>query len=198
MENRPVPQLPALGARLRRLRRQCDLTMRRVADRTGISQPTLSRLESDHRQPTLAQLLALADVYGSSIGTLLGEDPKSAATIDPSKAVEREGNGLRLRIIDRQDDNAPLSALHVTVPAGREDTQHYQHPGDEWLYVLSGCLRLTLGDVSEVLAPGMVAHFDAETPHRLDAADERDVELLLVAARRAADRVVTSYLHEAA
>lgn len=121
MEDRPVPQLRGLGARLRRLRRDRDLTMRRVVARTGISQPTLSRLESDHRQPTLAQLLALADVYGSSIGTLLGEDPKSAATIiDPSEALEREGNGLRLRIIDRQDDDAPLSALHVTVPVGRE------------------------------------------------------------------------------
>jgi quercetin dioxygenase-like cupin family protein len=54
------------------------------------------------------------------------------------------------------------------------------HPGEEWLYVLKGRLRLRLGDTAHVLAPGDSAHFDSLTPHRLAAADEAGVEVLFV------------------
>ncbi|MBG0823267.1 helix-turn-helix domain-containing protein [Planomonospora sp. ID91781] len=189
--------LQALGARLRRVRRAGDLTMEQVAERTGISQPTLSRLESESRQPSLAQLLTLADVYGVTVGELLGEAPgRATAVIDPAECVERVGNGLRFRVVDRGDPGAGLSAIQVTVPARRGGSQMQQHPGDEWLYVLHGRLRLTLAGSTQVLRPGMVAHFDATTPHRLDAADRRDVELLLVAARPAT-QVLTPCLREA-
>jgi len=191
--------IDALGDRLRRIRRARDLTMEQVAERTGISQPTLSRLEAGRRQPSLAQLLTLADLYGASVGELLGESAAAAggAVIDPADSAEREGNGLRFRVVDRGDPGSALSAIQVTVPADRGGSRLYRHPGDEWLYVLKGRLRLTLGDAAHVLTPGMVAHFDATTPHRLDAEGRRDVELLLVAARPAA-QVLASYLHEAA
>jgi quercetin dioxygenase-like cupin family protein len=172
--------------------------MEQVAERTGMSQPTLSRLEADQRQPSLAQLLTLADLYGVSVSELLGETSgRAAAVIDPAQSTEREGNGLRFRVVDRGEPGAALSAIQVTVPADRGGSQPYQHPGDEWLYVLKGRLRLTLADTAHVLAPGMVAHFDATTPHRLDAEGRRDVELLLVAARPSA-QVLASYLREAA
>jgi len=190
--------LAALGDRLRRIRRARELTLEQVAERTGISQPTLSRLESGRRQPSLAQLLTLADQYGASVGDLLGEGgERGAAVIDPARSAEREGNGLRFRVVDRGDAGSALTAIQVTVPADRGGSRLYQHPGDEWLYVLEGRLRLTLADTAHLLTPGMVAHFDATTPHRLDAEGRRDVVLLLVAARPAA-QVLASYLREAA
>lgn len=185
-----------LGDRLRRARRARDLTMEQVAGRTGISQPTLSRLEAGKRDPSLAQLLTLAELYAVAVGELLGQGA-TGAVIDPDDAPERAGNGLRFRVVDRQDAGAALSALRVTVPAGRSEGQRYEHAGDEWLYVLSGRLRLTLGDATHVLQPGMVAHFDASVPHRLAAEGKRDVELLLVAARPAV-QPLASYLREAA
>jgi transcriptional regulator with XRE-family HTH domain len=178
--------LAALGTRLRAARRSRGLTMEQVATATGISQPSLSRLEAHRRHPSLAQLLKLAGLYGMPVGDLLGE-PTGAdrqATIDPESEPEREGNGLRYRVVDRPEAGGRLSAIAVTVPSNRpHEVERYRHPGEEWLYVRSGRLRLTLGERVELLEPGMVAHFDATVPHRLDADDERDVELLLVAAR---------------
>ena len=46
-------------------------------------------------------------------------------------------------------------------------------PGEEWLYVLDGRLRLALGDTVHELSPGDSAHFDSLTPHRIAAADPR-------------------------
>jgi quercetin dioxygenase-like cupin family protein len=76
--------------------------------------------------------------------------------------------------------------MRVVVPAGRLRGQRYEHAGEEWLYVLSGRLRLTLGDTEAELGPGDTAQFDARVPHRLAAGGDEDVELLLVAAPVAA------------
>ena len=53
----------------------------------------------------------------------------------------------------------------------------YQHDGEEWLYVLSGTLRLALADETHLLHPGDAAHFDARVPHRLAADGGHDAEL---------------------
>lgn len=116
----PLDTLDALGPRLRRARRARDLTMEQVAERSAISQSSLSRLEAGLRQPSLAQLLTLARIYDVAVGELLEEaGARPAAVIDPATAPEQEANGLRFRVVDRQDPGAALSALRVTVPAER-------------------------------------------------------------------------------
>ena len=71
-------------------------------------------------------------------------------------------------------------ALRVHVPYGSQGDIVRVHPGEEWLYVLKGRLRLRLGDATHRLAPGDSAHFDSLTPHRIAAEDHDGVELLFV------------------
>jgi quercetin dioxygenase-like cupin family protein len=59
---------------------------------------------------------------------------------------------------------------------GEPDLQ--THEGYEWLYVLSGALRLVLGEHDLVLRSGEAAEFDTRVPHWFDGADARSVELL--------------------
>ena len=56
--------LESVGPRLRALRRERDITLGGLAEATGISVSTLSRLESGQRRPTLELLLPLARAYG--------------------------------------------------------------------------------------------------------------------------------------
>ena len=67
--------LDAVGPRLRALRRQRETTLAAVAEATGISVSTLSRLESGQRRPTLELLLPLARAYGVQLDDLVGAPP---------------------------------------------------------------------------------------------------------------------------
>ena len=67
--------LSAVGPRLRALRRQRDITLAALAEATGISVSTLSRLESGQRRPTLELLLPLARAYGVPLDDLVGAPP---------------------------------------------------------------------------------------------------------------------------
>ncbi|MFF7880770.1 helix-turn-helix domain-containing protein [Streptomyces sp. NPDC007896] len=171
--------LPAVAPHLRALRRRASLTLEAAAGAAGLSAAHLSRLETGQRQPSLPMLLALARIYGTTVSELLGETVAErdaivrAADMEPTKAggwtywqAGAPGRGMQ--------------ALRVHVPYGSQGDIVRVHPGEEWLYVLQGRLRLRLGDTAQVLAPGDSAHFDSLTPHRIAAADQSGAELLFV------------------
>ncbi|GGN23476.1 helix-turn-helix domain-containing protein [Streptomyces fuscichromogenes] len=175
----PAGELPAVAPQLRSLRRRAGLTLEAAARDAGLSPAHLSRLETGQRQPSLPMLLALARVYGTTVSDLLGE------TVADRDAIVRAG--------DMEPTHAGgwtywqagasgrgMQALRVRVPYGSQGDIVRVHPGEEWLYVLRGRLRLRLGDTTHVLAPGDSAHFDSLTPHRLAAGDQDGVELLFV------------------
>jgi len=177
--------LVSIGERLRSARERAGLTLDQTAELSGLSKAHLSRLETAERQPSIAALLALADALGTPVSGLLGEELTGApfaisTTIDP----RRQARGLSIASCSGYPGSTALEALRITVDPDRPETAPARHPGEEWLYVLQGILRLEYdGDVHH-LGPGVTAHFDADRPHRLGA-EGGPAEVLLVAARDA-------------
>ncbi|MFF0384478.1 helix-turn-helix domain-containing protein [Streptomyces sp. NPDC004286] len=175
----PGDDLPAVAPQLRALRRRAGLTLEAAAGAAGLSPAHLSRLETGHRQPSLPMLLALARIYGTTVSDLLGETAADrdaivrAADMEPTRAAG-------WTYFQAGAPGRGMQALRVRVPYRPQGDIVRVHPGEEWLYVLTGRLRLRLGDRSHLLAPGDSAHFDSLTPHRLNADDHDGVELLFV------------------
>ncbi|MEV7284688.1 XRE family transcriptional regulator [Streptomyces sp. NPDC093252] len=171
--------LPAVAPQLRALRRRASLTLEAAARAAGLSPAHLSRLETGGRQPSLPMLLALARVYGTTVSEVLGETvPDRDAVIRGDHMDPTEAGGWTY-----WQTGAPgraMQALRVKVPHGSQGDIVRVHPGEEWLYVLKGRLRLRLGDAGHQLGPGDSAHFDSLTPHRIAARDPEGVELLFV------------------
>ncbi|MFF9589868.1 helix-turn-helix domain-containing protein [Streptomyces sp. NPDC014646] len=172
-------ELPEVAPRLRDLRRGRGLTLEAAAQRAGLSPAHLSRLETGRRQPSLPMLLGLARIYGTTVSELLGEKPPEREAIIRGGAFEgAEADGWQYRRTG--SPGRAMQALRVRVPHGAQGDLVRVHPGEEWLYVLTGHLRVTLGDTVHDLAPGDSAHYDSLTPHRLTALDRDGAELLFV------------------
>ncbi|WP_448317033.1 helix-turn-helix domain-containing protein [Streptomyces sp. CO7] len=173
--------LPSVAPTLRALRHRTGLTLEAAARAADLSPAHLSRLETGHRQPSLPVLLGLARVYGTTVSELLGETtPDREAVVRASAAAETRAGGWSY-----WPAGAPgraMQALRVRIPhsGGPQDQVVRVHPGEEWLHVLRGGLRLHLGDTSHLLGPGDSAHFDSLTPHRLAAEGPDGAELLFV------------------
>ncbi|MCX5174902.1 helix-turn-helix domain-containing protein [Streptomyces virginiae] len=173
-------ELPAVAPQLRELRRRAGLTLEAAAARARLSPAHLSRLETGRRQPSLPLLLGLARTYGTTVSELLGETP---AVADP--IVRAGGPGAReadgWTYWQAGGSGRGMQALRVHVPHGRSPGELVRvHPGEEWLYVLEGRLRLHLGEAEHLLEPGDSAHFDSLTPHRIGAASAGGADLLFV------------------
>ncbi len=176
--------LTKLGTRLRELRKERGWRLEDLAERTNLSRPYLSRLESGERQPSLGALFSVAQVYGVTLSSLFEPEPeaKHGVIVRAADSPVQRGNGLFYANLSKGSWTFNLQPLRVVVPAEREERELYQHEGEQWLYVLSGRLGLKIGEEGEVvLEPGDTAHFDAETPHRFTALDGRDAEVILVA-----------------
>jgi transcriptional regulator with XRE-family HTH domain len=171
-----IDQLLAnVGPRLRALRQQRDMTLGDLSATTNISVSTLSRLESGQRRPNLELLLPLARAYGVPLDDLIG----SPSVDDPRvQALPFESHGITFVPLTRRPGG--LQAYKVIIPASRatQDPEPRVHEGYEWLYVLSGRLRLVLGEHELVLRAGEAAEFDTRVPHWFDRAGTGAVELL--------------------
>ncbi|MCC8249280.1 helix-turn-helix domain-containing protein [Saccharothrix luteola] len=169
--------LTAVGPRLRALRRARGVTLAELSEATGVSESTLSRLESGRRRPNLELLLPLARAHGVPLDELVGAPP----TGDPRvhiRSVRR--HGMTFMALSRRPGGA--QAFKVIIPGSLHDAvpTPQTHEGHEWLYVLNGRLRLVLGEQDIVLTPGEAAEFDTRVPHWLGAADAASVELLIL------------------
>ncbi|HEX6021452.1 MAG TPA: helix-turn-helix domain-containing protein [Solirubrobacter sp.] len=163
--------------RLRELRTEQGLTLAQVAERASIDLSTLSRLEAGKRRLALDHLPRLAAALGVSADDLLGAGPPQ----DPRVREEPlRRDGITLWPLTRRSP-AGLHVYRAVISAKRKQppTDLRVHAGHDWLFVLSGRLRLLLGDREHVIEPGEAVEFSTWTPHWFGAVDG-PVELILI------------------
>jgi len=165
--------LDQVGARLRLLRSQRKMTLTDVAEQTGISKSTLSRLENGQRRPSLELLLPLARVYRVPLDDLVGAPEVGDPRI---RLKPRRVKGRTVVPLTRQGEGT--QAWKIVIPTSKSKPDPRAHEGYEWLYVISGRMRLVLGDQDLVMGPGEVAEFDTRVPHWFGSTGEQPAEVL--------------------
>ena len=153
--------LSGVGPRLRQLRLERDATLADLSRETGISVSTLSRLESGQRRPTLELLLPLAAAHRVALDELV-DAPETGDPRVRQKATTRHGRTF----VPLTRRPGGLQSYKIVIPPGPAPASELAtHDGYEWMYVLSGEVRLLLGTRDLTLGPGEVVEFDTRTPH---------------------------------
>ncbi|MER6999356.1 XRE family transcriptional regulator [Streptomyces sp. NPDC000410] len=165
--------LNEVGPRLRRIRRERGATLSALSAATGISVSTLSRLESGGRKPSLELLLPIARAHRVPLDELVGAPPVGDPRVRPKPIVR---SGRTMYPLTRMPGG--LQAYKIVQESAAGEPEQRTHEGYEWLYVLSGRLRLLLGEHDVVLGAGEAAEFDTRVPHWFGSADGGPVEFL--------------------
>jgi transcriptional regulator with XRE-family HTH domain len=167
--------LATVGPRLRALRQQRDMTLADLSAATGISVSTLSRLESGQRRPNLELLLPLAQAHKVPLDELIGAPPTGDPRIHAQPFTR---NGMTVLPLTRRTGGVQAYKLVIPMSRARQEPDLQVHEGYEWLYVLSGELRIVLGEHDLLLRAGEAAEFDTRVPHWFGRAGAVPVELL--------------------
>jgi transcriptional regulator with XRE-family HTH domain len=155
--------------RLRELRTERGLTLEAVATRAAIDVSTLSRLESGKRRLALDHIPALAGALGVSADDLLSPPQRPDPRVrNPPKRLD----GLTMWPLSRHTTGG-LQAFKMRIEATRNVPPEPLgiHEGHDWIYVMTGRMRLVLGEDDHVIEPGEAVEFSTWTPHWFGAID---------------------------
>jgi len=151
-----------------------DLSLRDLADRSGVSAPMLSQVERGDTSPTLAVAERIAFGLELSLSQLLRLDEADGVSI--VRASERRGGGERGHRYEVLTPPLPGQrtevSLHTLRPgaatAGPEDPPMHEPGSRETAVVAEGALRLVCGGVAHELEEGDSVTFDSDLPHHFE------------------------------
>ncbi len=165
--------LSQIAPRLRRIRQKKDLTLAELSKATGISTSTLSRLESGQRKPSLELLLPIVAALGVPFDEVVTppriEDPRVL-----QNSTRTDGRTLTPLSVHQGEPQA----FKMSIPVTDREPEPRTHSGYEWIYVLSGRLRLVLGEHDIIMGTGEAAEFDTRNPHWFGSTGAGPVEIL--------------------
>ena len=163
----------AIGNKIRRLRLRKSMGLVELGRHTGLSPALLSKLERDLMHPTLPTLLRIALVFSVGLEYFFNPDPKPVLEIVRKKDRLRfpdspSGNSVAyyFESLDFPVPNRGLNSYLADFESGEAGhSRLHEHPGIEFLYVLSGKLELRTVEDQHELAEGDAMYFDSTVLH---------------------------------
>lgn len=157
-----------LGERLRQLRKDSGMTLRDLAERSGLSAGMLSQIENGAADPSLGSLRKLASVFDADVATLFTDPAVPAVYVTSPDARMRlmtpSGGFAYERLTPGRGD---LEMLRAVIPPGEESSaQSWAHPSTECVYVIEGDLVIELAGEQYELTAGQSITFDSRLAHR--------------------------------
>ena len=182
--------LVALGARIRSLREGRGMKLKDLADGAGLSDAFVSRLERGQVSSSVANLIQIAHTLEVGVAELFAGYPdqlRSSVTVHRVEdAVESQNipsTGYRWRLFAGGMPNDDLEVFHLSFPRKNRMDLMVSHPGQEYCYVLSGCIRFHVGAEIFELAAGEGILLNSELPHRADNVGDDEARILMVVAK---------------
>lgn len=169
-----------IGPQIRQLRQDRRLTLQGLSEETDLSKPLLSQIENEQVIPPLATLLRIAKALKVPLQTFFEEEDNTQKCL-----VVRAGDSNRLHRRPRHG-GPPQPYLYHSLAYGKKHKhmepflvefdpkqaakpQPVQHAGEEFLYVLEGCIELNHGNETYVLNAGDSVYWDSNELHSLKA-----------------------------
>jgi transcriptional regulator with XRE-family HTH domain len=179
----------AIGNKLRRLRLRKSMGLLELSKHTGLSPGLLSKLERDVMRPTLPTLLRIAMVFSVGLEYFFNPEPRAVLEIvrkkDRLRFPESPDAAEVAYYFESLDFPVPNRALHSYFAefeaVAAEHRRLHEHPGIEFLYVLSGRLELRTAEDKHELAQSDAIYFDCTVPHGYRRIGSRRTTALVVA-----------------
>lgn len=164
--------------RIRGLRLARGWSLDALAARCHLSPSTLSRIETGHRRIALDQLVPIARALGTSLDQLVEAGEDDDVVIRPEPEHTR---GVTTWLLSRERTLHGVTVAKMRITPERSDGPERLsvHPGREWFTVLSGTVRLRLGERTIAIEAGDAAEFSTMVPHAIGALDG-PVEILTI------------------
>lgn len=179
-------ELIGIGGRVRFMRGQRGMTLEGLASKSGLTKSFLSKIERGKAVPSISTAMSLAESFGITVSQLVGEDHEADAICvvgkNQRRAFMRPGadSGYNYELLAGPKRFKRMEPYIMKPPLKFEDGRLFEHVGEEFMFVLSGRVEVTLPSRQIVLSRGDALYFDSHLPHRSRSLGKKNAEVLVV------------------
>jgi transcriptional regulator with XRE-family HTH domain len=184
-----------IGARLAELRKEHRYSIRKLAERAGVSASLISDVERGKVEPSISTLKRLSDGLGTTLTYFFSEPAEQSGRV--VRAGERvvlrggedannelrsaiETSGIRFELAS-PDQTETIEAIFGRYEVGASlGDEPVTHAGEEWGMVLKGRLKVWVGDEIHFLDPGDAIWYPSTTPHRMENVADEPTEYIWI------------------
>lgn len=171
-----------VGERLKSLRLQMGLSQRKLAERAGVANATISQIESGALNPTVGALKRIVGAIPMSLGEFFSETNEVARPkifFKANELVELSDGGVSYRQVGRDLSNRSIQLLHEHYAPGASTGRHQlTHEGEECGIVLRGELTISVNGEEAVLRAGEAYYFESSLPHSFKNSGPAECEVI--------------------
>ena len=177
-------QLRDIGMRLAGLRDIFEISTEEMAEKLGITEPEYIAYEKGENDFSFSFLYNAAQIFNVDVLDIMSGDSPTLSTC----CVVKKGHGYEVTRNKAYDykhlaytfRNKKAEPFMVTVEPSEKTPALHGHEGQEFNYMISGKLKLFIGDISYELEEGDSVYFDSSVPHALKALDGKPATFLAV------------------
>jgi transcriptional regulator with XRE-family HTH domain len=174
-----------IGTRIRMLRERTGLSLTAAAAKSGVTKGTLSKIETGRVSSPISTFLRIAQALDVPVAEFFAESSRAPAFVltrkNEGRIIARDGSkfGYSYEALALEMRGKTAEPFLLTIrpedPAGA-----FSHGGQEFIYMLSGSMELTIGGEPLVLRPGDSLYFDPSRVHRTRAMGKKPAKFLCV------------------
>ena len=184
-----------IGVRLAELRKEHRYSIRKLAERAGVSASLISDVERGKVEPSISTLKRLSDALGTTLTYFFSEPAvqngrvvragervvlRGSKDADNELRSAIETSGIRFELAS-PDQAEAIEAIFGRYEVGASlGDEPLVHAGEEWGMVLKGRLKVWVGDEIHFLDPGDAIWFPSTTPHRMENVADEPTEYIWV------------------
>lgn len=175
--------LKNIGSRIRQIRKEKKLTLVEIAERTGVAQATLSRIETGGMIGTVESHEKIAEALGIGLAELYaGLDSRYEQlchTREAERKITPHGKNLQIELLTTESSKKKITPLLMTLQAeSRTAFEHCERGVEKFFYVLDGEAKITVEKEDFHLKTGETLYLDASLPHQIANEKSRPLKIL--------------------
>lgn len=177
-------EIREIAERIKELREVSDLTVESLAKELGISADVYRQYESGAVDIPVSLLYEIASKFKVELSELLtGEPPRlhTYSLVRKGKGVEiKRGHDYDYQSLAPNFVHKRMEPMLVTVEPRDTDAEMHSHPGQEFDYIISGSLAITIDDHELTMSEGDSLYFDSNHPHSMRAMNDQPAQFLAI------------------
>ena len=187
-----MDQTKIVGEKIKSLRETKEISIAELAERTGLAEEQINRIENNVDIPSLAPLIKIARALGVRLGTFLDDQDEMGAVVyhkdeETKETISFSNNAMDTRThmrylsLAKSKSDRHMEPFIVDIEA-TNDTEYSlsSHEGEEFIYVMEGVVEVSHGKKIHVIKAGDSIYYDSIVPHHVHGYQGQAAKILAV------------------